>query len=404
MLDQSFNLLGVIDEYVSVIWRPSYSDVGDFEIYLSATDKAIGLLWENNYVVRSSDITVDSDGNTLYKNVMIIKNLHLVTDVENGDYLTVTGKELKFLLHQRIVWTQTRLTGKVESAIRQLVTENAISPTNPNRVIPNLVLGKEAGLTAMINKQITGEHLDQAIVDICNSYSYGWDIYIFNDQLVLRVYEGVNRSYYQHEYPYVVFSNAYENLNNTEYQLITENYFNTTLIGGEGEGLDRIYTAIGDELIGLNRYETFTDAKDVSQNKGTDDEISLDIYKQLLAERGCDKLATSSYTEGFSGEVLSNVTFKYNEDFFLGDLLTIINKYGISRNVRVMSAIESDDETGTKLIPQFVYMSDADKNVIVTIDENGIVSFSVYTYLNAYGVLEIEKRPLMTENGVIYYR
>ena len=55
VLDQNFNLQGVIDEYVSIIWRPSYSEIGDFEIYLGATPKAIDLLRENRYVVRSSD-------------------------------------------------------------------------------------------------------------------------------------------------------------------------------------------------------------------------------------------------------------------------------------------------------------------------------------------------------------
>jgi hypothetical protein len=284
---------------------------------------------------------------------MIIKNLKLVTDVENGDFLTVTGRELKFLLHQRIVWSQTNLTGKVEAAIRRLVTENAISPTNTNRVIPNLVLGVENGLTATIEKQLTGDHLDQAIVDICTCYNYGWDIYVYSNQLILTVYEGLDRSYSQNERPYVVFSDDFENLHNTDYQLSTEEYVNTTLIGGEGEGLERTYTTIGDERTGLARYEIFTDARDISQNKGNDDEIPLNTYLSLLQERGRENLAAFSYTEGFSGEILSDVAFKYNEDFYLGDIVTVINKYGISRNVRVLSAIESEDENGTKLIPQF---------------------------------------------------
>ena len=88
VLDKSFKLLGVIDEYVSIIWRPAYYDVGDFEIYLGANDKAIQLLQKNNYVVRSTDITVDESGNVTYKKVMVIKNINVVTDVENGDFLT----------------------------------------------------------------------------------------------------------------------------------------------------------------------------------------------------------------------------------------------------------------------------------------------------------------------------
>ena len=203
VLNQNFELQGVIDEYVSIIWRPSYSEVGDFEIYLGATDKAIGLLRENYYVVRSSDISVEN-GITTYEKVMIIKNIHLITDVENGDFYCVTGKELKYLLNQRIVWSQTTLTGKTEDAIRRLVNENAINPVNPNRIIPNLALGVSAGLTDTIEKQVTGKKLDEAITEICVTYNYGWDIFITNNTLVFVVYIGLDRSYNQTERPYVL--------------------------------------------------------------------------------------------------------------------------------------------------------------------------------------------------------
>lgn len=352
VLTPDFNLEGIIDEFVSVIWRPSYSEIGDFEIYLGATDKAINLLQENRYVVRSTDISVEN-GVVTYEKVMVIKNIQLITDVENGDFLCVTGRELKYLLHQRIVWSQTTLTGTAEESIRRLVNENAIAPTDSNRIIPNLALGVLAGLPDTIEKQVTGEPLDEVITEICTTYNYGWDVFISNNNLVFVMYNGLDRSYEQTERPYVVFSDEFENLYNTDYQLSTEEFANTTLIGGEGEGLERVYTTVGNENAGLNRFETFTDARDVSSNKGSEDEIDADTYLKLLVERGRENLASLAYTEGFSGEVLSDVAFKYGEDFFIGDTVTVINKYGIRKNVRVLSAIESEDETGVKLLPQF---------------------------------------------------
>ena len=59
VLDRSFTLIGIVDSYVSVIWRPSYSEVGDFEIYIGAEEKAVDLLQEERYVVRDKDITAD---------------------------------------------------------------------------------------------------------------------------------------------------------------------------------------------------------------------------------------------------------------------------------------------------------------------------------------------------------
>lgn len=352
VLNRDFSIVGIIDEYVSNIWRPAYYDIGDFELYLSATDYALSILKENCYVVRSSDITV-VDNVTTYKNVMIIKNINIITDVENGDFLSVTGRELKFILSQRIVWKQTNINGTVEDGIRRLITENAISPTDTRRAIPNLILGNKKNYTERIRKQITGDKLDSAIIEICTLFNYGWNLYISNNKIVVELYKGLDRSHGQTERPYVVFSDEFENLYDTEYQLATEEFCNTTLIGGEGEGAARIYTSVGDENAGLDRYEIFTDANGVSQNKGSDDEITLAEYIELLKESGMENIAEHSITEGFSGEISSDMSFVYGTDFYLGDKTTVINKYGIQKDVIVLSAIESEDENGKKLIPQF---------------------------------------------------
>lgn len=389
ILDQSFKLVGIIDNYISVIWRPAYYDIGDFELYLSADAKAVDLLQKNYYLVRDTDIEVDQDGNVTYSKVMIIKNFIINEDVEEGDHLTVTGKELKFILNQRIVWTQTNLTGTVEAGIRKLINDNAIAPVNKVRIIPNLVLGAVAGFTDKIEKQLTGDKLDEAIVEICKTYGYGWEIFIYNSTMVFIIYKGLDRSYGQTDRPYVVFSESFDNVLESGYELNSESYANATRIGGEGEGLDRIYATIGDNVSGLDRYEVFTDARDVSRNQPasvaaalsnedienainsadmvstyavestevteSDEEITLDMptYLTLLRERGNENLAGLSMTEGFSGEVVTEGSFTYGVDFYLGDIVSIKNKYGITKNVMVLSAIESVDDSGTKLVPQF---------------------------------------------------
>lgn len=353
VMGQDLSTLGLVDEYVSMIWKPSYSEVGDFEIYLAVEKEKIDLLRKNRYLVRKTDITVDDDGNTTYKKVMIIKGIEVITDTETGNFLKVTGRELKYILHSRIVWRQTTLTGTAEEAIRKLIKENAIEPTDSKRKIPTLVLEDVAGLKDSIEKQVTGEHLDEVVTEICSTYGYGWEVYIKNETMITRVYKGVNRSYEQSENPYVVFSDEFENLYNTEYQESVEKYANTTLIGGEGEGTERTFATVGEENSGLDRYEVFTDARDVSSNSGSDDEIPAEQYNLMLQERGKENLSEYAITEGFRGEVISDDRFKYGIDFDLGDTVTVKNEYGIQRNTTVVSAIEYDDETGEKLLPQF---------------------------------------------------
>ncbi len=354
VLDRDFNILGIIDGYVSVIWRPSYSDIGDFEIYLGATTEAVELLQKNRYVVRASDISVDADGKVVYKKVMIIKNRIISTDVEKGDFLTVTGRELKYILHQRLIWSLTTVSGTAEEAIRKFITENAISPTNKNRVIPGLALAEPVGITDTLSKQVTAKPLDETIIGVCNTYGYGWDICIYDNTLLFSLYQGVDRSYGQTDRPYVVFSDDFNNLHDTEYQMSSENFANTALVGGEGEGKDRKYVTVGDENTGLDRYETFKDANNVKSTGDNEGEtLSNSEYEKLLEESGNEALSELGVTEAFTGEVVNNIGFIYEKDFFLGDTVTVINKYGISKNVKVISAIESEDEKGSSLIPQF---------------------------------------------------
>lgn len=353
VLDQELNLIGVVDDYDSVIWRPAYAEIGDFEIYLKATTQAIELLRKNYYVVRSSDISVE-DGVVTYKKVMIIKNLQLDTDAENGNHLIVTGRELKYLLNQRIVWGRYIIKDTVEYALRRLIGANAVQPVEPTRVIPNMQFAEPKGYPESMDIQVSNKQLTEAVIEICQTYGYGWNVYITNGKLTVEIYKGVDRSYNQSERPFVVFSDDFENLLNTEYRLETENYANMTLVGGEGEGLDRIYAYVNNDVSGLERYEVFTDARDISQNlESEEDVISYEDYLLLLEQRGAEKLAEHTMTEAFTGEVITDLSFKYGVDFNLGDIVTVINQYGISQNVRITSAIESIDDTGIKLIPQF---------------------------------------------------
>lgn len=353
VLTPELNVVGVIEDYASLIWTTGYYDIGDFEIYMNATAKAVDLLQKNRYVVRSQDVS-EVDGVKTYKKVMIIKNIELTTDVEDGDFLIVSGRELKYILHQRIVWRQKTINDTVEYAIRRLIGLNAVEPVEPTRVIPNMQFAEPKGYTETVELQIANEQLDTAIVELCKSNNYGWDIYITNNLLTVDIYKGVDRSHSQSERPYVVYGDDFDNLHNTSYELKSESYANMALIGGEGEEYERVYTQVNNDLAGLDRYEIFVDAKSISQNLNSEeDAISTSEYLVMLQERGNEELAKKTLTEGFSGQIVSDYTFVYGNDFFLGDVVTVKNKYGMTKDVRVLSVTESEDEDGVTLIPQF---------------------------------------------------
>lgn len=338
--DQNFQTLGIIDAASSAIWSERYFEVGDFEIYVPATDYYVDLLREDRYVFRN-----DTDCG------MIIESVEITTNVEDGNYLTVTGRSLESILERRIVWQQTNLYGKVELCIRQLVTENIINPTIADRKVSNFKLGSLKGYTETMEKQITGKNLREAIQDICKSFGYGYKITMQDGNFVFDLYKGVDRSYNQSSNPYVVFSPDFENLLNSDYKLDKTSYKNVVLVAGEGEGLDRKTQAVG-TASGLDRREMYSDSRNASTNNG---EVSDEDYYARLTEDGLETLANNQMTESYIGEVDYEKPYTYGRDYLLGDIVQVVNEYGIEATPRITEVIESEDENGYSIIPTFEY-------------------------------------------------
>ena len=59
----------------------------------------------------------------------------------------------------------------------------------------------------------------------------------------------------------------------------------------------------------------------------------------------------------FEGTIEPNTTFVYGQDYFLGDLVTIQNSFGITVQARITEIIEVDDDNGSSVEPKFEYIS-----------------------------------------------
>lgn len=339
ILDKTFKPIALIDNAASVIWADRYYDTGDFEIYIPASLKNLSILQEEYYVKR-----MDSDM------IGIIEKINLKTDIENGDYLTVSGRDLKSILGRRIIWNQSNLSGKVEMILRQLINENVINPTIAARKIPNVKLGSIKGFTETADFQVTGDNLLDKVIELCKAAEIGWKVTLDEEvQLVIEFYQGTNRSHSQSANPYVVFSPTFDNLLTTETQQDITTYKNAALVAGEGEGSARRTVALG-TASGMSRRELYVDARDISSNDG---EITSSQYTELLKQRGSEKLAAAVKTLGVSGTAETALTYKLNEDYFLGDTVAVENEYGIKANSKILEVIECEDQNGLSIIPTF---------------------------------------------------
>lgn len=344
VLDSSAQTLDMIDTFESNIWTVQYFDTNDFELVVPVTDKNIDLLQKDRLLCRDKD----RDGDT-WQNVMIIENIKIVADWEDGNQMTVSGRGLKSIVGRRVIWKQTNLTGKVETGIRQIITENIISPDDEKRKIDNFILDEPAGITDTFDIQAMGEDLDEWVTSTCQTYGIGWDVYIKDGKFVFKLYKGLDRSYNQKDRLPVVFSDEFDNLLASTYTYERAEFKNAALIGGEGEGVNQRTTTIGDSS-GLKRYEAYIDGSSVSSN-GTI--ITEEQYYKMLRDYAKDELNTTSFTESFEGNVVPNGNYTLNQDYFLGDTVQVINEYGISATPRIIEIIESEDQNGTSIVPTF---------------------------------------------------
>lgn len=350
VLDTSFNIVSVIDSFSSVIWTTRYFTFGDFELCVPASEKMLNTLKAGRYLVRDFDM---SDG--ICQNVMTIYNRHIQTDPEEGNKLIVSGYDLGGILKRRVVAQQTVLNGSVYACIVGLLNNCIVDPVNPDRKISNFTYNRitpSGQLAVPMKKQITGTNLAEAIAEICETYGVGYRVVLDNGYFVLHLYEGTDRSYDQSTFPYVVFSEGFDNLISCDYTESLEEYANVVYVAGEGEGTARKIAEVGN-VTGLYRFEHWEDARNASTNAGA---ISEEEYMEQLENDGEAVLSEKKQSVAMEGEVDSNGNFKLNTNYFLGDVVQIDAGYGITAKTRVIEVIESEDETGVKIIPTFSEM------------------------------------------------
>lgn len=339
-----FETIGIINVFESCIWNVQYFSQNDFQLVLPADQEAMDMLTLGRYLVRAEDVTA-----TGYNNVMAIQDVIVDFDSDRGWILTLKGKGLKNeILKKRIVWSQTNLNGLAEVGIRQVITDNIISPSDNARKINDVVLDTINNYDETIDMQLLGENLAAWLEEICTTYGYGWDVKIDNSKYVFMLYKGTDRTYEGGNTP-VVFSPEYDNLLTSSYEHNLELYKNAALIGGEGEGTAQRTAAIG-TATGMNRYEDFIDGSSVSSNGEI---ITLETYIKMLKDYGQTQINQTVMTEKISGSIDPDGMYKLNRDYFLGDIVQIDNGNGIAAVTRITEIIYAEDESGTSVVPTF---------------------------------------------------
>lgn len=123
-----FPIIGIISAYKSLLWNNQLYGLGYFEMVVPATQENLSNLDVGKFLVKSDDIEEDG-ASTYYNNAMVIRKVELSYDADNGYMLTVSGKSIKDILSQRIVWYQISETNiTLTSLIYMVLYQNVTNP------------------------------------------------------------------------------------------------------------------------------------------------------------------------------------------------------------------------------------------------------------------------------------
>lgn len=356
------HLLGIIDDFQSIIWKTEYYGVGEFEIYTVANAKTLSLLQLNNLVTRRNDV-----------NCGIINNIEVTDSLQSGKMIVAKGQFAKSILNRRIIYkfvntysvTAQILSGNVAEACWNLINNNCGTGAPENRRFPKFGKGQINDLPAIIvddngnpaEKQVTYDYLLDYTDAFLQEYKYGSYIYLDDESenFLYIIYSGKDRSRgNQSGNNPLIFSEEFDNLSSSSYLYTDENYKTTAIIGGQGDGLERFVAQKGDSLTGYNRREMFVDANQISKTVKTEDDTEIVYsdaeYSEMLVQEANEKLENNKKVESFSGVLnLSSQRLKFGltNDYYVGDLITIEDKsIGKSLKARILSATEVQDENG----------------------------------------------------------
>lgn len=364
-------VIGIIDNWKSIIWHSVYYGVGDFEIYAIASSKHIELLKEGNYITRPNNNTIG-----------IIENIQTDNSPQNGKMIIASGRFAKSILDRRQIYnlsgrvnTPTILSGRVESAARALVANNAISCSfDTARNISFLELGTLKNLPEIIvdedgnatQKQVSYKNLLEYSDGLLQEYELGAEITLneANNKLQYSVCKGADRSAENAEgNDPIVFSQEYDNLLESSYTVDTSTKKTSALIGGAGEGLERFYSVIRGTEQGIERRETWVDASSLNRKYKDENEEEHEYtdaeYKAMLDAQGKQVLSSAITEENYNAVInVNGGTWRLYEDYFLGDIVTIqdnaLDKYV---SVRIAEITEVQDENGYMITPVFEFLN-----------------------------------------------
>lgn len=414
ILNSAYEIIGIIDDAESVLWNKKYNDVGYCEIYTPCSVELISMLQKGNYIFRYDDdmfckiesIEIKTDAE---QGDYIIATATDIAKILAGRIVrwqvAHSGKVADFI---RKVLTDNVIN---PAQPQRAIANFTIDDSNFDELDATIDISA-----------ITDDVLQLILTTCKTAnYGFRVTYDISAGVLVFRLYRGKNKASTAYD-EYTEFSPAFSNIISSSYKEDESNYKNVAYVGYktatdefallslyrggsepsaedrreiyvDGTGTSRSITveeltelfgtvtkesrtvvdnesSSGKEIIESTYYAIIkgirtavaTSTQDVVEagKEPAVEKITVTDYTFLMLIRilGENTLSERTRSQVFAGAVDWIDTYEYKEDYDLGDIVRVVNEYGIGAAARITEIMESDDnENGYEIEPHFEYLN-----------------------------------------------
>jgi hypothetical protein len=348
-LDSLFRRQEIINQYESLVWAERMRAFGDFKlkVHPTAANKA-------RFV---EGLRLASD---FSKRVMTIETVEDAEDESGKRFLMIQGRSIEALLMDRLArpnlddLTETPkwiLTGTPGEIVRQIFHDICVTGLlDTADIIPFVIEGSISPADTLpeptdeITVELEPMSVYDAIADICTKYDMGFRLLRDGDtsQLYWDVYMGSNRTSSQTDLEAVIFSPDLDNLHSTR-ELSTIAIYKNVCYVLSPVGVEIVYALdVDPSTEGFERKVMWVKADDI-----TDPLTAVAQMQQM----GKEALSQHRQLRAFDGEIDPQSRYKYQEHFWIGDLVEQRSETGAANNMQVTEQIFISDQEGERSFP-----------------------------------------------------
>lgn len=278
--DRNLRRLGHIENHTSLQWHRKYYECGTFELHCPVTAENLRLLKPGN-VIAKGDNKLEA---------AVIRGDQTEEESTLVNEITRNGKFLPVYLGDRLTGPLFNYSGTVEDAMRFMLGRMA--------AVPLLQIAEGTGDKTKIQFQATYKNVLEYLTKLARYAEIGFRVVpdFKKKTMTFETYKGIDRTQAQGKNPRVIFSESYDNLNQAKHNYSDESMKTKVIVGGAGEGLNRVYVTVGGGS-GFDLREVFLDAKDINK-----DELTEAAYLAALRTRGQEYLNENKVFENFEAE------------------------------------------------------------------------------------------------------